>query len=246
MNYSILTKGTLHVMTVGLISTLTLLCFNQARAEDSTHGTAYTEALQRLLAAQDSLLDEMRRIQGGGVAHFDFLQHAHIELLRDARALRYPPAGLNATQRAALREQAEQVLQLASAMEWTLADFLRSHAQISGALSSTVDLAQLASAGAADSTQAALSRLSKAADNFRRQPNSQALTALLRSFDRTVNLPLNPQYREELALQRHLLTANVEPRQGAIDEIGASGLNLAAAQLLALYEHSLQLLSAHL
>ncbi|CAN0496447.1 unnamed protein product, partial [Discosporangium mesarthrocarpum] len=132
--------ATLRILRTGLLLFLALSTFNLASAESGSHETAYAEALHRVVTAQDLLLEEMRKIQSGEIAHYDFLQHAHIELLRDARGLRHSPASLPAVKRTALQEQAAQVLQLANAMEWTLADFLRSHAQISGALASTIDL----------------------------------------------------------------------------------------------------------
>ncbi|CAN0463478.1 unnamed protein product, partial [Discosporangium mesarthrocarpum] len=132
--------ATLRILKTGLLLFLALNTVNLASAESGSHETAYAEALHRVVTAQDLLLEEMRKIQSGEVAHYDFLQHAHIELLRDARGMRHSPASLPAVKRTALQEQAAQVLQLAGAMEWTLADFLRSHAQISGALASTIDL----------------------------------------------------------------------------------------------------------
>ncbi len=233
---SILAKATLRILSTGLLFFLALNTFNLASAETGSHKTAYAEALHRVVTAQDKLLGEMRKIQSGEVAHYDFLQHAHIELLRDARGLRHSPASLPAVKRSALQEQAAQVLQLASAMEWTLADFLRSHAQISGALNSTADLAQLAGAGAPQTTQTALAGLGNAAQTYRQQTSSSALAALLGSFETALDLPMNEQYRGELTRQRNLIAENVEPRQHAINAIGTSGLSFAASQLIGLYD----------
>jgi hypothetical protein len=236
---SILVKATLRILRTGLLLFLALNTFNLASAESGSHETAYAEALHRVVTAQDLLLEEMRKIQSGEVAHYDFLQHAHIELLRDARGLRHSPASLPAVKRTALQEQAAQVLQLAGAMEWTLADFLRSHAQISGALASTIDLAQLARSGASETTQTALVGLGNAAQTYGQQPSSSALAALVRSFETALELSMHEQYREELTRQRDLISENAAPRQHAINAISTSGLGLAASQLQGLYDQSL-------
>ena len=109
-------------------------------AEAETHTAAYEDALARVSSGQGKLIAEMERINSGQVAHFDFLQFEHLEILRFASALRYPPTSLNESQRAAIREQADQLLLSAETLEWTIADFLRSQALLNSALSNTLDI----------------------------------------------------------------------------------------------------------
>jgi hypothetical protein len=76
------------------------------------------------------LIAEMRRVHSGEVAHYDFIQFRHLELIRHARSLQHPPASLPQTIRAQLSQQASQLLQDVNALEWTIADFLRAEAMI--------------------------------------------------------------------------------------------------------------------
>ena len=58
------------------------------------HQQEYVAALDRVTAAPTRIAEEMQRIRSEKVAHYDFLQYEHIEMLRHARALSYPPANL--------------------------------------------------------------------------------------------------------------------------------------------------------
>jgi hypothetical protein len=94
------------------------------------HPAAYLAALQIINEAKENLLTEMRRIQSGEVAHFDFLQYQHLELIRHASALQFPPTTLSADIRAKLNTEAQTLLAAANQLEWTIADFLRAQAMI--------------------------------------------------------------------------------------------------------------------
>ncbi|MDP3515663.1 MAG: cytochrome c peroxidase [Pseudohongiella sp.] len=96
--------------------------------QQALHHSAYLTAISNADAAKEKLLTEMRRIQSGEVAHFDFLQFQHLELIRHARALQYPPSDLAADKRAQLTGQAQQLLAAANALEWTISDYLRAEA----------------------------------------------------------------------------------------------------------------------
>jgi cytochrome c peroxidase len=89
------------------------------------HLAAYAAALEAIAPAQQQLLEEMRRIHSGEVAHFDFLQFQHLELIRNARALHHPPSHLDHDQ---LVAGAAALLSTVNALEWSIADFLRAQA----------------------------------------------------------------------------------------------------------------------
>jgi cytochrome c peroxidase len=93
-----------------------------------SHHEAYAAAIEAIAPAQRGLLEEMRRIQSGEVAHFDFLQFQHLELIRHARALHHPPSHVDRQLRDRLVAGAEALLSAVNALEWTIADFLRAQA----------------------------------------------------------------------------------------------------------------------
>lgn len=96
--------------------------------DDINHVALYHTALDAVANAGSKLVTEMEKINAGQVAHFDFLQFEHLELIRHARALAYPPSTLDGSAQQALKQQAADVLAAANALEWTIADFLRAHA----------------------------------------------------------------------------------------------------------------------
>jgi len=96
--------------------------------QQALHHSGYQTAISNADAAKEKLLTEMRRIQSGEVAHFDFLQFQHLELIRHARALQHPPSDLAADKREQLTGQAQQLLAAAHALEWTISDYLRAEA----------------------------------------------------------------------------------------------------------------------
>ncbi|MGM0633566.1 MAG: cytochrome-c peroxidase, partial [Pseudomonadota bacterium] len=93
-----------------------------------THAEAYRSAMASLEAAGERLLTELRRIDEGDVAHFDFLQREHLEMIRYARALGHPPAALEESVREALKAAARETLDRVNRLEWVIADFLRAEA----------------------------------------------------------------------------------------------------------------------
>lgn len=237
-----LIRQSLTTLVLGL--TLMSLFSTQSLAEAGSHELAYAEALQRLELAPGRLLREIDNIRQGDVAHFDFLQYEHIELLRDARALRFPPASLESDRRVALRDQAERVLRLATALELTLADFLRSQALVNAALSNTVDIADLASRNADSNSRSALARLSEAAIAFRKTANEETRSALMRAFDDIAGISISAQYQNELSAQRQLVQDNAESIERTLDEFPRAELNTVIAQLVELFSRKDSLLGS--
>lgn len=107
-----------------------------------THHQDYLAALEKVTSAQAKLIYEMNRIQTGEVAHYDFLQYEHIELIRHAKALAHPPAALPESIRVDLTHQAQTLLDSANQLEWVIADFLRAHALVLSARYNLNDLIQ--------------------------------------------------------------------------------------------------------
>ncbi|MBC54589.1 MAG: hypothetical protein CMQ34_12225 [Gammaproteobacteria bacterium] len=93
-----------------------------------SHADDYDTAIAAAASAQEKLLAEMARIDVGDVAHYDFLQFEHLELLRHARALHHPPAALDDATRAQLTSTAQHLLTQTNDLEWVISDFLRAHA----------------------------------------------------------------------------------------------------------------------
>jgi cytochrome c peroxidase len=94
----------------------------------ASHHQAYLDAIAAIGSAQTRLLTEMRRIHSGAVAHADFLQFQHLELIRHARALQHPPAALDEQTRQQLAARAALLLAAIKQLEWPIADLLRAHA----------------------------------------------------------------------------------------------------------------------
>jgi cytochrome c peroxidase len=93
-----------------------------------THHQAYLRAIDITETGGARLLSEMYRINSREVAHYDFLQFQHRELIRHARALHYPPSTLDASIRDQLASVAQELLAAVNQLEWLIADFLRAEA----------------------------------------------------------------------------------------------------------------------
>jgi len=94
------------------------------------HTTAYTTTHAALLPLRARLLAAAEAIEAGQVAHFDFLQAEHLELIRHARALQHPPAEFDASHRACLQTAASRVLQEVMLLELPIADYLHARAML--------------------------------------------------------------------------------------------------------------------
>lgn len=92
------------------------------------HHLAYLNAVSVSISAPEKILAEMRRIQSGEIAHFDFLQYQHLELIRHVSALQYPPSTLTADTAKELQAAAQTLLTEVHQLEWTISDFLRAEA----------------------------------------------------------------------------------------------------------------------
>lgn len=173
------------------------------------HQEHYDTALERVAAAPTRIEEEMQRIRSGQVAHYDFLQYEHIEMLRHARALSLPPASLTAEQREAMLYQAKQLQQSAEQYELIIADFLRAQAVASSAKFNYQDLLRVLSAGANEKTLSLLAQAEQSALAFYAKPQADTQLKLESSTRALLDIDLNPERLEELQFQVRLLVENV-------------------------------------
>lgn len=92
------------------------------------HHEAYRAAQDAVMPAFSELQAELRRVESGAVAHFDFVQFQHMELIRLARALQHPPSDLADSSTRCLQDSAAQLLEDVMALELPIADFLQAQA----------------------------------------------------------------------------------------------------------------------
>lgn len=173
------------------------------------HREEYTAALGLVADAPTRIAEEMERIRSGQVAHYDFLQYEHIEMLRHARALSFPAANLELEQREAVLSQAAQWQQSAERYELIIADFLRAQAVASSAKANIQDLLRLLSIEADEKTQLLLAQTEQNTLAFYLQPGPDTQLGFENSSRALHGINLNPQRLEELQLQVRLLLENV-------------------------------------
>lgn len=94
----------------------------------ASHQEAYRAAQDAVMPAFSQLQVELGRVESGEVAHFDFVQFQHLELIRHARALQHPPSDLAQSSRQCLQDGAKQLLEDVMALELPIADFLQARA----------------------------------------------------------------------------------------------------------------------
>ncbi|GAB5498773.1 MAG: hypothetical protein PsegKO_10840 [Pseudohongiellaceae bacterium] len=97
--------------------------------QDNEHEIAYRQVLQLLPDAREKLLKELEAIASGQVAHFDYAQFQHLELIRFSRALTQPPSSLPEATREEVKKVAASLHQQVMALEWPIADYLRAWAR---------------------------------------------------------------------------------------------------------------------
>lgn len=169
------------------------------------HEEQYSAALALVAVAQTRITTEMQRISSGEVAHYDFLQYEHIEMLRHARALSFPPANLDPEQREAMLSEAAKWQQSAAQYELTIADFLRAQAVTGSAKANFHDLLRLMSTGADEKALLLLQRAEQNALAFFAQPRLDTQLEFTKATRALRDINLNPQWLEELDLQVRLL-----------------------------------------
>lgn len=206
----------------------TYLLATQASAESGDHHQAYLDALDIVSAAESRIDEEMIRISNGTVAHYDFLQHEHIELLRHASALRHPPIAMPASERDAVIAQADAILIAAKSLELVIADYLRAQAQLNSAISNTLDLiATRTEQSPTGSELKQLQGMADAAKDIRRDNTDETREDLYAAFDKVAAQNGEQTWLRELLVQESLIRGNA---------IAATASQLAMAGIPALAE----------
>lgn len=171
------------------------------------HLQAYEAARELVRTAPERIEAEMHRIATGEVAHFDFLQFEHMEMMRHALALSFPPAQTHTQQREALLEDAQEWQQAARDYELEIADFLRSQAVLGSARANYQDLLQILAVDADEKVQALLARAERSAVAFYTEPNTETLTLLETAVEALQEAALDSRLIDELQIQVRLLGA---------------------------------------
>lgn len=178
------------------------------------HQQAYNDAISSVGDAPSRIQSEMQRIRNGEVAHFDFLQFEHIEMLRHARALAFPPADFDPNQRDAALLQAEQWQQQALEYEWLIADFLQSHAVANSALANFQDLVDTLAADQKEQALALLGNARISAQSYYSDPSASALQDLESATRALQAANLDARLLDELQIQVGLLKQSLSALQG--------------------------------
>lgn len=173
------------------------------------HQQEYSMAQELAAAAPARIAEEMRRIHSGQVQHYDFLQYEHIEMLRHARALSFPPANLELEQREAVLLQAEERQQSAEGYELIISDFLRSQAVASSARSNFQDLLLILSVDANEKTLLLLARAEQSGLDFYLQPGEDTRVEFEESTRALLGVGLGSERLEEFLVQVRLMLGNV-------------------------------------
>lgn len=208
---------------------------NGTAQTNAIHHRDYLDALEKVQQAEPRILDEMERLQFGSVAHYDFLQYQHIELIRHARALAHPPAGLTRSARAEIVAAAEQLLQGAGEMEWVIADFLRALAMLRNASSNTLDIAATLKLGASHSVAANLDVLVQETIRFADAGYNGDWDSLLAAFRAVLDSPIDEQDRRELLFQKKILQDNAIAIDQLRRKLGESAVDRYAQRIAELY-----------
>lgn len=178
------------------------------------HQQEYDAAMDQAADGPARIEEEMRRIRSGEVAHYDFLQYEHIEMLRHARALSHPPATLVDGERDALLKQAEKLQQSAEQYELIIADFLRAYAIASGALTNYRDLLRILSTDADEKTLAQLAAAERSLLAFYEAPNGATQRELEGTTNSLYGVDLNHERVKELETQVRMLMGSVPEIRG--------------------------------
>lgn len=209
-------------------------------AERNTeHDEAYRSALSTVQEAPARIAEAMAEVQSGQVAHYDFLQFEHIELVRHAHALAWPPGDLANADKQALKQEAGALLDSANALEWVISDFLRAMAQARSATSNTLDIAAQSRDASTPSLQSAWQALELQTLLFMSSGYQEGWSALATAYDAVLSADLSEQTRRELSFQREQLSRAVPQLEAQREALAASDVGAHADTLRALYQSAI-------
>lgn len=224
-----------HLLTGLLLAGLAFPVISNAQINEAHHKD-YLAALDSVAQGESRIAQAMMQVQSGQVAHYDFLQNEHIELIRHARALAWPPGSIESSNKDELREDATALLNSAESLEWVIADYLRAIARVRSATSNTLDIAEQAGQQASDALKADLESLQVATLMFMASAYKEDWTTLTQAYDKVLGADITDQTRRELQFQREKLTLFTPQLQVHMTALQDSDVDLRAARLQALYE----------
>lgn len=224
-----------HVFTGLLLAGLAFPVIGNAQI-NVDHHNGYLAALDNVTQGEARIAQAMQQVRAGQVAHYDFLQNEHIELIRHARALAWPPGSIAENHKEELREDAVALLSSAESLEWVIADYLRAVAQVRSATSNTLDIAQLAAQQAAGPLKDSLDSLQVATLMLMASAYQEGWAELTQAFDAVFESDISEQTRQELQFQQERLARFTPQLQLHIDALLDSDVDLRAAKLKALYD----------
>ena len=173
------------------------------------HEEAYARALDVVAAAPHRIETEMQRIRSGEVAHFDFLQFEHLEMLRHARALSFPPAATESVQMETLKANAVEFQKSAAQYEFVIADFLRKHAVANSAILNYQDLLKKLSEESDEEILPVLAQAEETALAFYAAPSEKNQDDLEAATQALTNFNLRAVLLSELQTQVELMIENL-------------------------------------
>tara|TARA_R110001606_G_scaffold228857_3_gene376893 strand:+ start:371 stop:1090 length:720 start_codon:yes stop_codon:yes gene_type:complete len=223
------------VLTGLLLLGLAFPVIGNAQVNDAHHND-YLAALNVVAQGESRIAQAIMQVQSGQVAHYDFLQNEHIELIRHARALAWPPGSIAASDKDALRKDAAALLDSAESLEWVIADYLRAVAQVRSATSNTLDIAQQAAQQAAGSLKENLNSLQVATMMFMASAYEGGWTDLTQAYDAVFESDISEQTRRELQFQQERLSRFTPQLQIHINALLDSDVDQRAVQLKARYD----------
>lgn len=218
-----------------LVLTLLTCCtlISIANASDDKHRREYDEALDIAMNSESRIIIEMKRIRSGTVAHYDFLQFAHIELLRHAKALTFPPVTVSSADRELIKRQAKELVTRSEDLEWVIADYLRAFAQVNSATHNTLDI--LNTLTAQDNDPRSIS-LAKTIAQLIASDYGKDWRSIGPQFTALIDSDINQQAKTELQFQQRKLRENLPRLEMLIQEAGRSDTEEVGRKIKAILE----------
>lgn len=226
-----------HILTGLLLVGIAFPSLANAQGNDAHHRD-YVAALAQVSQSEAQILAAMKQVQSGQVAHYDFLQNEHIELIRHARALAWPPGNISQPDKDALRADAVALLSSAESLEWIIADFLRAVAQVRSATSNTLDIASQAAQGTSGTLSASLEALQVQTLMFMASGYNEGWEALAGVYDVVLTADISDQTRRELQFQRERLALFTPQLQVHTQALLESDVDVRAMHLQALFDEA--------
>ena len=218
-----------------LIVGLSLPAAAQAQSNNAHHED-YRAALNTVVQSEAKIANAMQQVQSGQVAHYDFLQYEHIELIRHSRALAWPPSNLAQADKEALQQEAHALLDSAQSLEWVISDYLRAFAQVRSATANTLDIAEQAALSANSTLQSSLEALQVQTLLYMASAYQGDWESLAQAFDTVLSSDIPEQTQTELLFQKERLALFAPQLQSQMQALLDSEVDEQAAHLKARYE----------